>query len=170
MWRNQVFDALAKPHLSLVAENYTERVYVVVDSGLSRGAQAAQAIHAVAELAFEFPEWHRNWINCGNVIIVLETENIMKTILTAMPFVHGYTIFREPDFDWAVTAFAVFDNASSLDSPGFYHEPWRDGPLSTSLDVRGMLNDLLLMGSKPRSKRQERKLQAKENKQRKINR
>ena len=56
--------------------NETERVYVVVDSGLSRGVQAAQSIHAVAALQDKHPLWFLSWINGGNTIIVLESDEI----------------------------------------------------------------------------------------------
>lgn len=125
-----------------------ERVYVVVDAGLSRGAQAAQAIHAVAELVANHPAMTENWSSNGNVVIVLESprvEDVLERITTDEDYYGvGLATFNEPDFDGTLTAFAVFS-----------------GTLGGEV-VNVLLSDLPLAGKKPRWPWQERKLQKRE--------
>lgn len=136
----------------------SERVYVVVDAGLSRGAQAAQAIHAVTELQMAWPAEAVQWRNNGNVIIVLESDDLSTTLYKlvqdeygplSQPF-YGLATFREPDFNNKLTAFAVFGDAHDIPGQGVLGR------------IGVLLSDLPLAGRNPRWPWQERKLQRRE--------
>lgn len=92
-----------------------DRVYTVVDSGLSAGAQIAQTSHAVAQLSVEHPELFREWVTGGNTIICLEASfvdllDFGYQLVQASKHMEDVRMawFNEPDFDGKLTAFSVF--------------------------------------------------------------
>jgi hypothetical protein len=115
----------------------------------------AQSIHAVAELCRRDEDWAIQWKNDGNVIIVLESLDVASVweSLGGFRLVGGAT-FREPDFDDAFTALAVYTDAFVMSKahPSNRGVSW----------VQGMLKGLPLAGSKPRWRWQERRLQRRE--------
>lgn len=93
-----------------------ERLYVVTRSDLAPGAQLAQSCHAVSAFAAAFPDEHKAWHGHGQNLVVLAVDNERKlgALLDSIEDVLDVecAAFFEPDFDNALTAFAVSGTAS----------------------------------------------------------
>lgn len=94
-----------------------ERLYVITRQDLLPGAQLAQSCHAVSAFATAFPEEHRLWHEQGQNLIVLAVPDEHALCRLADRIEAGGILgarFYEPDFDDALTAFAVSDEAARL--------------------------------------------------------
>lgn len=92
-----------------------ERLYVVTRQDLPPGAQLAQSCHAVSAFAVAFPEAHRLWHEHGQNLVVLAVSD-EPALSRLADHIEARGIlgarFYEPDFDDALTAFAVSDAAA----------------------------------------------------------
>lgn len=99
------------------------KMYVLVDSSLSPGLQAAQACHAVAEMCLREPSASKVWNRQGNYMIVLAVSQHEAT--KAWFDAHGKEIpcaqWREPDLGNVVTATAYLPEPK--DNEMFAHLP-----------------------------------------------
>jgi hypothetical protein len=94
-----------------------ERLYVVTRQDLPPGAQLAQSCHAVSAFATAFPEEHRQWHVHGQNLVVLAVpdERALEKLFELIGSQQRLPVpFYEPDFDDALTAFAVSDAAAKL--------------------------------------------------------
>jgi hypothetical protein len=133
-----------------------DRCYVVVGDWMSRGLQAAQAGHAIVELCTLFPTQAAEWRNTHNVLIILEgspanaitgiSNQLKKWDVTEQP---PYANFEEPDFNNMMTALA------------FFHEDTPGGEC-----LQRALSSYPLMNKRPRTRRDERRRVANENRTR----
>jgi len=94
------------------------RLYVVTRADLAPGAQLAQSCHAVSAFAARFPEEHRKWHTAAQNLVVLSVadEKALSDLLDSIEDAHEIecAAFFEPDFDDALTAFAVSGEAGRL--------------------------------------------------------
>ncbi len=81
-----------------------KKLYVLVDSSLSKSQQAVQSAHAVAQFLLEYPD--SEWRN--NTLVLLKVDNLENWMSQADAY------FKEPDFGNKLTAIAI------LDKPGVF--------------------------------------------------
>lgn len=71
------------------------------------GQKIAQSCH----VAFVFSQEHmsitKNWMNNSNFICVLENNNLNSLIEKAKYYNISFSIFKEPDLDYQITAIAL---------------------------------------------------------------
>lgn len=87
------------------------KLYVVVREDLPPGLRAAQAGHAIAEVAMKHPDLAWHWHRSGNYLIVLgvpDEETLVSWWLYLDIWETPRVGFREPDLDNSFTAFAAF--------------------------------------------------------------
>lgn len=86
-----------------------DRLRVVVDAGLSPGAVAAQAVHAVVAFGVEHPEGFKAWRTGSSTIVILAADEAQLAVLRDKAARAGLDVasFHEPDLDDALTAIAV---------------------------------------------------------------
>lgn len=85
----------------------SDKVYVVVRSDLSPAQQAVQGMHALADLAVNYPGPFRYWNRGPNKLVMLRVKDERELRETHQAlFTVKSTLFLEPDMDWEA-AFAV---------------------------------------------------------------
>lgn len=97
--------------LSSMKEDSNEKLYVVVDRGLSNAQKAVQSSHAVAQFLIEHP--NTQWKN--GTLVLMEYQH-QKDGRDEVPLVMQYiwapkykkSVFKEPDLNNKVTAGAFF--------------------------------------------------------------
>jgi hypothetical protein len=93
------------------------KMYVVVRGDLPPGLRAAQAGHAIAEVAMRNPQPAEDWLcaDDGNYLIILDVEN-ERHLLYWLGIIERESIpcaaFKEPDLGNEWTAFAAFPEPS----------------------------------------------------------
>lgn len=77
------------------------RLYIVVDGSMPVSTAAPQSLHALTELALEYPEHFREWREKGNIVIVLEEvdgAHLARRLVTARKLDFLVSSFSEPDW------------------------------------------------------------------------
>ena len=85
------------------------KLYIVVREDLPPGAQACQAMHAMREFVQEYPMEEFEWYDKSNTIAFLAVRDsleLAKYMRYARDFDIKHVSFREPDFDYELTAVA----------------------------------------------------------------
>lgn len=84
------------------------KLRVIVDRDLFPGQQIAQALHAITEFIFEYPEIASQWHILSNSIVVMSasSSDISKLVEKCSDQV-SYSIFREPDMNNKLTAICL---------------------------------------------------------------
>ena len=93
------------------------KLYIVTRANLPPGARAAQSAHAAFAFASEHPELCSNWMTSSNNLVLLEVEDepqLVQLIKQVVATGVKRAVFREPDFDDAITAVALAPEAASL--------------------------------------------------------
>lgn len=91
-----------------------DKLFVVVRSDLDPGPQAVQGMHAMRQFISEFPKVEQDWFEASNHIAFLKVDNevaLLKMIDRLTRKGMRVSMFREPDLDDSLTAFAT-DSAS----------------------------------------------------------
>ena len=87
-----------------------DKLFIVTSATLAPGAIAAQSVHAALAFAHEHSfEW-RSWYLESNNIVLLSAENeeaLLRLAARARAAGVPCSVFREPDFENAVTAIAI---------------------------------------------------------------
>jgi peptidyl-tRNA hydrolase len=93
------------------------KLYIVTRSNLPAGARAAQSCHALRAFSEKHPEIDRLWYKTSNNLVVLEApdeQSLYALHLRARTQGIPHAVFREPDFDNAITALALSPEARKL--------------------------------------------------------
>jgi peptidyl-tRNA hydrolase len=86
------------------------KLYLVTRSDLPPGAQAAQSVHAALAFAHEHQEIANAWFRDSNNIVLLAVKSegeLVRLEDRAVAAEVPCSLFKEPDFDDAVTAIAI---------------------------------------------------------------
>jgi peptidyl-tRNA hydrolase len=95
------------------------KLYVIIDSTLAPGAQAAQAVHAALAFAAEQRKAQRAWYLDSNNVVLLAAENedhLQRLASLAQHAGLPLATFREPDFDNRLTGIAMLGAARLVSS------------------------------------------------------
>lgn len=87
-----------------------EKLYVLVREDLSRGQQAVQGMHALADFASQHPEHFHPWNRSGNTLVLLNVADNNHLLDCKALFVGSgmaCVMFREPDMGHQGTALAI---------------------------------------------------------------
>ena len=99
----------------MILENY--KLYIVTRSDLKPGQQLSQATHAAIDFILEYPELSKQWREVSNHICILSVNNeeeLNKLIIRAETYKVRFKVFKEPDYDFALTAIAFEPGIPSL--------------------------------------------------------
>lgn len=83
------------------------KLYIVVRSDLSPGAQMAQSVHAFREFVEEHPEIEYDWYKNSNTIVILaanDEQHLMELEQAGKSLGLKISKFREPDMNHQVTS------------------------------------------------------------------
>ena len=85
------------------------KMRIVLDRSLSPGSHIAQALHALQEFSVEYPDLIKEWYISNNSVVALNasSEQLVELINKCNELGLAYSIFREPDFDYMLTAVAL---------------------------------------------------------------
>lgn len=87
-----------------------QKLYIIVRSDLSPGAQCAQACHAMRAFSGQHPERDATWYRDSNNLVVLNVASegeLMQWLEMLQGTGAPVALFREPDFGDQATAFAA---------------------------------------------------------------
>lgn len=77
---------------------------------MAPGYRSTQAIHAALEFGIQYPDIYRGWHQQSNYLGFLSVPNeeeLVKLINKAKMLQIEYSIFKEPDIDYQITAIAL---------------------------------------------------------------
>ena len=86
------------------------KLYIVTHKALTTGQQIAQVAHATAAFAQHRPDAFTNWYKNSQFIIVLAVPSLHELEKLSAKLTNSQidtVVFREPDMDDQLTAFAV---------------------------------------------------------------
>ncbi len=84
-----------------------DKLYVMVDSGLSSGLKMAQACHALRLFGDEHSEIELEWYKGSSNIVVLEHDEVGEVARELESLGYLVSRFHEPDLDNLLTAICV---------------------------------------------------------------
>lgn len=88
----------------------SDKLIIVVRQDLRPGQQASQIAHTMTEFMVQYPESAKQWYAQSNTLVLLAAENehgLQRIIDKAFDLGVQTAIFREPDFDGAITGVAL---------------------------------------------------------------
>lgn len=86
-----------------------KRIYTITRSDLSIGQKSVQSAHALAQYLIDFnPHIDFKWNNGSIINLELGNENSLKRWIKKLEVLGlEYSLFREPDLNYAITAIAI---------------------------------------------------------------
>jgi peptidyl-tRNA hydrolase len=96
--------------LKVVTIKKGDKLFLVTRRDLEPGYQAVQTCHAIRQFSADHKEVDCEWFNNSNYLAMLSVENeieLMRLIVSANDKGLKHSVFREPDFDGAITAIAL---------------------------------------------------------------
>jgi len=87
------------------------RIYTLTRTDISKGQQAVQAGHSLAQYIIEWnPHISKKWNNGSIINLGLGSEKSLKRWIKKLERLNiKYSIFREPDMNYEITSIAVLD-------------------------------------------------------------
>jgi len=89
-----------------------KRIYTLTRTDISKGQQAVQAGHSLAQYIIDWnPHLTKKWDNGSIINLGLGSEKSLKRWIAKLEKAKiPYSIFREPDMEYEITSIAALDN------------------------------------------------------------